>query len=123
MEPLGQRIFFVSPDLGLGLLVLVVALPALFRLVPRNAFYGFRVPKAFESDEAWYRINQEGARRLLPWSAFLLVTGIIKWFSLDWIGDHIDERWLGLFLGGPVVFACIMILISIVRYARQVAKE
>lgn len=122
-EPLDQRIFFVLPDVALGLVILLMALPPLFRMIPMNGLYGFRVPKAFESEEAWYRINQEGARRLLPWSVLLLVAGAIKWVSLDWLAAHIGERWLGLFLGGPVVLVSIMMLISIVRYARQLAKE
>lgn len=118
-QPLDQQIFFVFPDVALGLIILLVALPPLFKLVPMNRFYGFRIPQAFESEEAWYRINQEGARRLVPWSVLLFATAAAKWFSLDWLAVHVDERWVGLFLGGPVIVVSIMMLISMVRYFIQ----
>ena len=41
-----------------AVLFLVVGLPLVLGLVPRNRFYGFRTPRAMQSDRDWYRINR-----------------------------------------------------------------
>ncbi len=70
----------VSPDLvliGLGLLVGILSIPLLLGWVPRNRFYGIRVPAAFASDENWYAINAFGARRLLLFAAAVSLLGVL----------------------------------------------
>ena len=42
----------------------------------RNPVYGFRMSKAFESDEAWYRINRYGAGAMMYWAGLLVIVGI-----------------------------------------------
>jgi hypothetical protein len=54
---------------AVGLLVILVSLPLFFRKIGKNPVYGFRIAKAFESDENWYRINQHGARGMILWGS------------------------------------------------------
>lgn len=42
------------------LTMIVVCLPLVLRLVPRNRLYGFRVREAMQSDASWYAVNQLG---------------------------------------------------------------
>jgi hypothetical protein len=60
---------------AVGLLVTLVSLPLYFRKVGRNPLYGFRIAKAFESEENWYRINQHGARGLILWGLLMVAWG------------------------------------------------
>jgi hypothetical protein len=47
----------------LGLPLIVLCLPLAFGLVPRNRFYGLRVPAALRSDPVWYAANSSAARQ------------------------------------------------------------
>jgi hypothetical protein len=53
------RQFF--PPLG----IIVLCLPLMFRMIPRNALYGIRVREAFQSEADWYAINELGAAALI----------------------------------------------------------
>jgi len=45
-----------------------------------NKYYGFRIKKAFESEENWYKINKYGSKRSLFWSITMLIIGAIVFF-------------------------------------------
>ena len=40
--------------------ILLISVPLVFEMIPRNALYGIRVREAMASDESWYAINQLG---------------------------------------------------------------
>ncbi len=63
-----------------SLVVIGCAVPLLLGRVKPNGFYGVRIPQAFESDEAWYRINRYGARQLVAWTVPILLAGITVFF-------------------------------------------
>jgi hypothetical protein len=44
--------------LGLNLLCFVVAAPLMLRKIPKNYFYGFRVPSTLTHDAVWYDVNE-----------------------------------------------------------------
>ena len=46
-------------------LLMVAGLPLVFQLVPPNRWYGFRLPGAMVSPEAWYQINALGGKMLI----------------------------------------------------------
>ena len=60
---------------GVGLITIGICIPLYLGKIKRNYWYGFRIRKAFESDENWYRINRYGAKVLMSWSVVLLVVG------------------------------------------------
>ena len=51
-----------------------------YHKIPMNFWYGFRIPKSFQSDELWFTINEYGGKQLIFWPLFLIATGIIKFF-------------------------------------------
>ena len=57
-------------DLGaifaVNFLLAVLSIPFLWRLVPRNRFYGFRIPATLRDDNIWYVMNRRVARELIP---------------------------------------------------------
>jgi uncharacterized membrane protein len=61
----------------LGLIIIAVSIPLYLGKIKMNCLYGFRIPKAFESEENWYLINRYGAKALIYWSVVMMVIGIV----------------------------------------------
>ncbi len=95
---------------GIALLIFLICLPLYLRKIRKNYFYGFRIPKAFESDGNWYKINRFGAGAMMWWAIAVAVWGILAYF--------IPPRDAQLFTTIGLVSAFIPILITII-YARQ----
>jgi len=55
---------------GMGWLLVVLALPLYFEKIPPNGLYGFRVRKTMEDPLVWYPVNKYSSR-------WLMATGII----------------------------------------------
>jgi hypothetical protein len=50
---------------ALGPVLILLSIPLLFRWVPRNRFYGFRIPSTLRSDSIWYDANALWARHMM----------------------------------------------------------
>ena len=70
-----------------GALLTLIALPLIYRKIPRNHVYGFRVPKTLGSDYVWYAANHYagrclfGAGRVIMLGSLILLP-IAHWFSV-----------------------------------------
>jgi len=60
----------------LGIIVIAVCIPLYLGKIKMNRAYGFRIRKAFESEENWYEINRYGAKAVMCWSVFIMALGI-----------------------------------------------
>ena len=49
----------------LGPVLVLMSIPLLFRWVPRNRLYGFRVAATLRDDVVWYEVNARSARHFL----------------------------------------------------------
>jgi uncharacterized membrane protein len=68
-----------------GFVILSVSLPLIFRKVPMNPYYGFRVAASYASPERWYSINEYSGRLLAKWSTLPILTGLLGFFlSEEW---------------------------------------
>jgi hypothetical protein len=47
------------------LTIILVCLPLVFGLIPRNGWYGIRIREAMDSNVAWYAVNRLGAIALI----------------------------------------------------------
>jgi uncharacterized membrane protein len=70
----------LSSYLVTGTVYILVSIPLLFNKVGPNWFYGVRIPKAYESDEMWYKVNHLGAKVFLRYGVVMLAIGAILWF-------------------------------------------
>jgi uncharacterized membrane protein len=87
----------VAIFLANGLALMALSVPMIREQVPRNGWYGFRVPKTLASDEVWYPANRFMGRELLAcgavWTAGALALAVIAGrLPVDAVG------WLGLAL-------------------------
>jgi hypothetical protein len=60
----------------LGFILVGVSLPLYLGKIKMNGVYGFRLKKAFESEENWYLINRFGAMALMRWAVVIMAIGI-----------------------------------------------
>jgi K+ transporter len=58
------------------ILLIIVALPMILGLLPRNWLYGMRSRYSMSSEAAWYRQNVIGGIALLLWGLVWLVMAI-----------------------------------------------
>lgn len=66
--------------IGVGALIIVLCVPLLQGRIKPNGLYGMRLPKSFESEANWFKINRFGARKFIGWSLVLMLLGIVACF-------------------------------------------
>ena len=72
-------------DIGLslalsGALLIAVCLPLLKDRIKPNALYGIRLPKSFESDDNWFKMNRYGAKQMILWAGVMMALGALSFF-------------------------------------------
>jgi len=83
-----------------ALLILIMSLPLILRLIPRNPVYGVRLPKTVSDDTLWYRANRFAGWMFVLASAIYLVVAVVApnpWPPRDSL--LIWLLYLGAFLG------------------------
>jgi hypothetical protein len=108
----------IAVHCGIGLFMTAFAVPLVLRKVPMNRAYGIRIPKAFESDRAWYDVNAYGGKLFLAYGLGLTVFGIA---AAD-MAPSPTSIWMAAFIVGPLLLV-FPILALIGRYARQLPDD
>jgi len=57
---------------ALGPILLIVAIPLMLRWIPRNRFFGFRVPSTLRKDSVWYDANALAGRHMFVLGASMV---------------------------------------------------
>lgn len=105
-------------DIGCGVLFMLLCIPLMRRTIPMNRFYGFRIPKAFRSDEDWYAINEFGGRAMFWWSFGLIASGAVK-MTLN-LGPDIGLSITGwVIMIGPILLFSTISIVQTLLYARN----
>jgi hypothetical protein len=102
-------------NISCGLLFMGISIPLIKRRVKMNHAYGFRISKAFESEENWYDINAYGAKQLVTWSIPVILAGIICLFvPID------DQSAMPALLGaGPISVSVLIAVARTLLYAKK----
>jgi hypothetical protein len=61
---------------GIAVLSVVVGLPLARRRIPRNRWYGLRIPATFADDHVWYEANAVTGRDLIVLGGVLLLASL-----------------------------------------------
>jgi hypothetical protein len=67
---------------AIGPVLLVASIPLLLRWVPRNGFYGFRIPATLRSDSVWYDVNALCGRHLFLLGLVLVILEFVVPLSM-----------------------------------------
>ena len=100
-----------------GLLMSGLALPLMWRKIPPNHLYGFRVRRTLEDETVWYAANEFSAKRLL-WVGIATVAAAISLFFVTTRVDLYATAVAAVVLGGLAV--C---LIQSFRYLRTFGSD
>jgi len=97
-----------------GLLMIGLSLPLLQGKIKKNYWYGFRLPKAFESEENWYAINRYGAQRLINWSILFFILSLC---SL--VIPFNTNPSVALIVGFSPLFIILIPIIKVLQFAKK----
>jgi len=98
----------------IGGVLLLLSLPLMFRMVPMNRVYGFRIKAAYESEKNWYDINARGGKLLSIGALVILLIGAAGYF--------VPEKYTLIYIGvaAIVTFAAIVIsLLCVAAWQKQ----
>lgn len=90
----------------------IVSVPMIRKKVKMNDWYGIRIRASFESEAAWYEINEYGGRLLLAWSSLIAATAMVGvflerryWLTYNWTAVVIIGGGLALVIEKILVYA------------------
>lgn len=100
-----------------GIVLIAISTPLVKRRIGPNQWYGFRISKAFQSNELWYDINEYGGRQLIIWAIPMIITGVACLF----IPLSQTPSPVGLLLRGcgPVMLFTMIPIVKTLLYARK----
>ncbi|MCP4162672.1 MAG: SdpI family protein [Deltaproteobacteria bacterium] len=64
-------------NISLFLIIIGISIPTLLNKIKMNNFYGVRIPKAFKSEENWFKINHYGSKVYIIWSIIIIIIELI----------------------------------------------
>jgi len=102
-------------------LIIGISIPLYLGKVKKNRWYGVRIPKAFTSDDNWYKINRYGGKRMIIWSIPLAVLGIATLF-FPFAGHTDGHSHMGiplLLVYGHAPMIVLIPIVEILIYARK----
>jgi len=111
-----ENIIFAVMHVGIGLLLMAIAVPLKNGKVAMNHVIGVRMKKSFTSEKNWYLMNAYGGRQLLRWSSVLVLVGIgVMFFPFNG-----NELFIALFAFMPLIVLIVPTLL-IVRYSKTLS--
>src|SRR5262245_46363064 len=90
---------------GTGILFCVISVPLIKGRIPRNHWYGFRVPKTLSSDSIWYPANAYAGKCLYV-AGLIIAAGSLLLVPLGLFLSKDAVAEIGLFvIGIPLIWA------------------
>ena len=99
-----------------GLLLVGLSLPLIYRKVPPNYWYGFRVRATLEDDKIWYPVNEYVAKRLFWVGIVTVVAAAVLFPLLTNVGVYASA------MGSIVLLGLAVSLIQSLLYLRNLTE-
>ena len=112
--PLSVRLVLGGTLAFAGFLFCLISIPLVRGFIPMNRFYGVRIPKAFESDAAWYAVNRFGGRLFILYGLGVMAVG-----ALLCVLPLAPDRWYFWPLMLTPVWLFVPVIWRIVAYAKR----
>lgn len=103
--------------IGIGILVIAVAIPFLLGRVPMNRWFGTRLPESYASEANWYAMNRYGSIQMLWYGGALVVVGM----AILRFPPRVGGAWFFAGLAAPGLLTVPM-LVMLLRYAKRLPK-
>jgi uncharacterized membrane protein len=106
---------FLQPFAVPALLLLIVAVPLVLGVIPRNRLYGFRTKKTLSDDGVWYAVNRFAG------IAIMLASVVYALAARTWPYDRAAVDNFSIWLAHLAAFAgpLVVALIVSASYARR----
>ena len=114
----GERVLLLVLFVAAGLLLTGLSVPLIFRKIPPNPWYGFRVRATLENEEVWYPANGYAGKRLF-WVGIGTVVSALVMFLLP-------IRNIGVYasaVGGIVMLGLAVAVIQSFLYLRTLSPK
>ena len=108
-----ENVFLAITNISCGLIFIAICIPLLKRKVKMNDWYGFRISKAFQSEENWFSINAYGAKKLIICSILMILIGILCFFI------PISSTTILILGSGPIAFLTTIAIIQTLLFAKK----
>ncbi len=96
-----------------GLVVSAISIPLIYRRIPPNGLYGFRVRKTLENPHIWYEANAYAGRRLFIFGLLVALASV----GLYFLNLSLDAYALSVLGVMTAVFA--VVLAQCIRYLQR----
>jgi len=103
---------------GIGLVSVVVGVPLAGRRIPRNRWYGLRIPATLADDHVWYEANAATGRDLIVVGGVLLVVAL----ALPRMG-FTDRPTYAALCGGVFAAGSLVATVRAWRLANRLLRE
>jgi hypothetical protein len=111
------NVIFGLINISSALLFIAISVPLVKQKISMNSFYGFRIKRAFESNENWFKINTYGGKQLISWSIPLIIIGIFC-FLFPFESDRKDI--MAIFLVAlPITIFTSIAIIKTILFAKK----
>ena len=67
-------------EVGIGILMIILAVPMILQRVKPNIWYGFRTWKTLSDERVWYSANQYAGRALLLAGSVIVVGAMVLYW-------------------------------------------
>ena len=89
---------------GVGVLMVVLAIPMILGKVPPNNVYGFRTKQTLSDPGIWYPANAYAGKWLLVWGLVMVAAAFLPlWFLPDLTEDGYAILFTIVLLGGVLI--------------------
>lgn len=113
-----KNIFFV--DIGIGILMIVIAIPMILEKIKPNIFYGFKTKKTLSDEKIWYPANKYAGKVMVGTGIAISILALLTYILMDRnIIPPIDEVTLTILWCGILFVPIIIMLILSFAYLRK----
>ncbi len=101
-------------NLVLALIIIALAIPLYMEKIHINRWYGVRLPKSYESEQNWHRINKLWAKKAFLWSSIYILADIIIYVLGILLTPQNELVFILLFSLLPVMIAAMLFIAAII---------
>jgi uncharacterized membrane protein len=87
---------------GMGLVMLILAVPLIQKRIPPNHIYGFRVKRTLENPDIWYPVNVYAGKTLLAYGIVIVISALV-FYPLSLTEDEYANVMTVVILGALVL--------------------
>ncbi len=111
-------LFLLGVNVGVALLLVVLALPMVRGAVGPNRWYGFRCRETLQDEEIWYAVNAYFGRRMVVIGLQVAVAAVVLYLV-----PGMDMVLYGLLLPGMLSAGVILAALQALRMAKRMDRE